>query len=257
MTKLKNKNVFITGASSGIGKACAYRFATHGSNLILCARRYDRLIKIKSHLESKYNIKVYIMNLDVRNYDEVNEKIKNLPVTWKRIDILLNNAGLSRGLNKIQDGVLLDWEEMIDTNVKGLLYISKCVIPLMMKSKVAHIINIGSIAGHEVYTAGNVYCATKHAVDAITKGMRIDLFDTNIRVSTVDPGLVETEFSIVRYRGDKNRAKLTYNGMHPLNSDDIADAVEFVATRSRNTVIAQMLVLPKAQATSMIVNRRV
>ena len=255
MTNLKNKIVFITGASSGIGKATAYVFAKHGAKLILAARRIGRIKKIAQEIANKYSTKVLPLKIDVQSYNEVKSIIKNIPSEWKKIDILVNNAGLSRGLNKIQNGVLKDWEEMIDTNVKGLLYVSKEVIPIMLKRNSGHIINVGSIAGHEVYPGGNVYCATKHAVDGITKSMRIDLNETPIRVSTIDPGLVETEFSLVRYRGNKEKAMTTYKGMQPLSSDDVAEAIEFIATRNDNTVVAEMLLLPKAQASSMIVNR--
>ena len=255
MKDLKNKIIFITGASSGIGKASAFAFAKHGARLILAARRISRIKKIADELSKKYSIKVLPLQMDVQSYDEVKITIKKIPSEWKRIDILINNAGLSRGLNKIQDGILKDWEEMIDTNVKGLLYVSKEVIPLMLKNKSGHIINVGSIAGREVYPGGNVYCASKHAVDAITKGMRIDLNGTPVRVSTIDPGLAETEFSIVRYRGDKKNAEKTYKGMKPLAPEDVAEAIEFIATRDENTLVAEMLLLPKAQASSTIVWR--
>lgn len=256
MKNLKNKVVFVTGATSGIGKACAEMFASMGANVLICGRRADRLDKLANELNKKYKVKVFAFELDVRNYDEVNDAINGLPKEWKKIEVLLNNAGLSRGLNKIQDGVLQDWEEMLDTNVKGLLYVSKTVIPLMLKNKKGHIINIGSIAGRELYPGGNVYCASKHAVDAVTKGMRIDLVDTPIKVSTVDPGLVNTEFSLVRYHGDKKRADATYNGMKPLTGKDIAEVVQFVATRDDNINIADVLVLPKAQAAATVVNRK-
>lgn len=256
MTNLKNKIVFITGASSGIGRATAYVFAKHGAKLILAARRIGRIKKIAQEIMNKYSTEVIPLKIDVQSYNEVKSIIKNIPSEWKKIDILVNNAGLSRGLNKIQNGVLKDWEEMIDTNVKGLLYVSKEVIPLMLKRKSGHIINVGSIAGHEVYPGGNVYCATKHAVDGITKSMRIDLNETPVRVSTIDPGLVETEFSLVRYRGDKKKAKSAYKGMQPLLPVDVAEAIEFIATRDDNTVVAEMLLLPKAQASSTIVNRK-
>jgi len=256
MTNLKNKIVFITGASSGIGRSTAYAFAKHGAKLILAARRIGRIKKIAQEIMNKYSANVLPLKIDVQSYNEVKSTIKKIPPEWKKIDILVNNAGLSRGLNKIQNGVLKDWEEMIDTNVKGLLYVSKEVIPIMLKRKSGHIINVGSIAGHEVYPGGNVYCATKHAVDGISKSMRIDLNETPVRVSTIDPGLVETEFSLVRYRGDKKKAMTTYKGMQPLSPDDVAEAIEFIATRDDNTVVAEMLLLPKAQASSTIVNRK-
>lgn len=252
---MKGKNVFITGASSGIGMASAYMFAKRGANLILAARRIERLKKISSDIRKKFGIKIKIIQLDVRSYKKVKAEIKNLPAIWKKIDILLNNAGLSRGLNKIQDGVLQDWEEMLDTNVKGLLYVTKEVLPLMLKNNSGHIINMGSIAGHEVYPAGNVYCASKYAVDAITKSMRLDLLGTGIKVSTVDPGLVETEFSLVRYRGDKTKAKNTYTGLKPLTAEDVVEAIEFIATREDNYVVAEMILFPKAQGGAMSVVR--
>ncbi|MBE2256903.1 MAG: SDR family oxidoreductase [Ignavibacteria bacterium] len=253
--KLKNKTVLITGATSGIGEATALTFAKQNCNLIITGRRKERLTELKKLIVSKYKIKVLTLNFDVRKYSDVKKAINALPSGFKNIDILINNAGLSRGLNKLQDGVLEDWEEMIDTNVKGLLYVTKEVLKIMLKNNSGHIINIGSIAGHEVYPAGNVYCASKHAVDAITKGVRMDLNGTNIRVSTIDPGLVETEFSIVRFRGDKKRAKKVYEGMTPLTPEDVADAILYAASRPKNIVVAEMILLPSAQAHSMIVNR--
>jgi len=255
MKNLKNKTAFITGVSSGFGKATAYKLAENGMNLIISARRFELIKKVAADIKKKYKVKVLPLKLDVRNYKEVKNTIKKLPAEWRKIEILINNAGLSRGLTKIQDGVLLDWEEMIDTNVKGLLYVTKEIIPLMMENKSGHIVNIGSIAGHEVYVAGNVYCATKHAVDALTKGMRLDLNGTPIKVSTVDPGLAETEFSIVRFRGDKTRAKSVYNGVRPLYAEDIAEAVEFIVTRDDEVNVAEIILLPKAQANCSTVFR--
>lgn len=255
MKNLKNKIVFITGASSGFGKACAEQFAALGAKLLICARRAERIEKIAFELHRKFKIKVFAFQLDVRNREDVDDIIGGLPNEWRKIEVLINNAGLSRGLNKIQDGVLLDWEEMIDTNVKGLLYISRAVIPLMIKNKRGHIINIGSIAGQEVYPAGNVYCASKHAVDALTKGMRIDLNNTPIKVSTVDPGLAETEFSLVRFRGDKEKARMVYKGLKPLSAADVAETVVFTATRNEHINLAQVLLLPKCQANTTLVNR--
>ncbi|MCB0723219.1 MAG: SDR family oxidoreductase [Ignavibacteriae bacterium] len=254
MKKLLNKTVLITGATSGIGRSTAYLLAEHGANIIIAGRRKERLEEAASELD-KSGVKVYTMQLDVRNYDDVEKAVSELPDEWKKIDILVNNAGLSRGLNKIHEGVLDDWEEMIDTNVKGLLYVSKCVIPLMLANNSGHVVNIGSIAGHEVYPAGNVYCATKHAVDAITKGMRMDLNGTGVKVTTIDPGLVETEFSNVRFRGDDERAKAVYKGMTPLTPDEVAEAILFVVTCSENMVVAEMILLPKDQASSTMVHR--
>jgi NADP-dependent 3-hydroxy acid dehydrogenase YdfG len=256
MKSLKKKTVFVTGASSGIGKASAEMFASLGANVLMCARRIERIEKLANELHKKYKVKTFAFELDVRNFDEVQDAINGLPKEWKKIDVLLNNAGLSRGLNKIQEGVLQDWEEMLDTNVKGLLYVSKTVIPFMLKNKHGHIINIGSIAGRELYPGGNVYCASKFAVDAITKGMRIDLIGTGIKVSTVDPGLVNTEFGVVRYHGDKKRADSAYAGMKPLTGKDIAEVVQFIATREDYLNIAEVLVLPKAQASANLTHRK-
>jgi len=252
MNDLKNKTVLITGASSGIGEACAKEFAKNGCRLILAARREDRLKKLSAHLKTEY----HLLQLDVRDRYAVEAAINELPKAWQKIDILLNNAGLSRGLEKIQEGNSDGWDEMIDTNVKGLLYVSRAVLPGMVKRNSGHVINIGSIAGHEVYPKGNVYCASKFAVDAITKGMRIDLVDTNLRVTTVDPGLVETEFSEVRFYGDKKRAKTVYQGYKPLSGDDIADAVVWAASRPAHVQIAQIIILPKDQASTMVVNKK-
>ena len=208
MSDLRNKIVFITGASAGIGEACARKFAERHARLILTARRYSRLEQLKQQLDTD----CHIIELDIRDRYAVEEAVKNLPSNWQAIDILVNNAGLGRGLEKLHEGNVDGWEEMIDTNIKGLLYSSRAILPGMVERGSGHVINIGSIAGHEVYPGGNVYCSTKHAVNAITKGMRIDLVDTPIRVSTVDPGLVETEFSEVRFYGDKERAKKVYEG---------------------------------------------
>ncbi len=256
MNNIKNKIAFITGASSGFGMACATLFAENGAKLIIAARRIEKLKTLAKELKSKYKTEVLPIELDVRKNKMVESVIKGLPARWKAIDILINNAGLSRGLDKLHEGEIHDWEEMIDTNVKGLLYVSRAVIPLMVKRNKGHIINIGSIAGHEVYPKGNVYCASKHAVDAITKGMRADLVDTNIRVSTIDPGLAETEFSLVRFRGNAKRAKSVYEGIKPLTAEDVADAVFYAATRRENFVIAEMHLLPNHQASAMILHRK-
>jgi 3-hydroxy acid dehydrogenase / malonic semialdehyde reductase len=256
MANMKNKIVFITGTSSGIGKACAFALAKKGAKLLLAARRVEKLRELAGVLKSKYNTECRILKLDVRKKNDVAKLINSLPEKWRTIDVLVNNAGLSRGLDKIHEGKLQDWEEMIDTNIKGLLYISRAVIPLMVKRNKGHIINIGSIAGHEVYPKGNVYSATKHAVDAITKGMRLDLVDTNVRVTTIDPGLVETEFSIVRFRGDEKKAKAVYTGIKPLEPADVADAVVYAASRPENIVVAEMILLPNKQGSSMVVHRK-
>jgi serine 3-dehydrogenase len=256
MTSLEKKIVLITGASSGIGRSCAEVFAEAGANLILLARRNDRLTTLVSELTKKYGILTLADKLDVRDQASIAQFFEKLPVEWRDIDILINNAGLSRGLDKLYQGNLRDWEEMIDTNIKGLLYMSRSVIPGMVERKKGMVVNIGSIAGHEVYPNGNVYCATKHAVDALTRGMRMDLVDTPVRVCTVDPGLVETEFSKVRFHGDDARAKIVYQGMTPLSPDDVADAVLFAATRPPHVQIAEIIIMPAMQASATLVHRK-
>ena len=251
MLDLRNKIAFISGASSGIGQSCARAFAQAGIKLILCARRFDRLEKLANELD----VDCHLIELDVRQQQVVAKAIENLPVEWREIDILVNNAGLARGLKKLYEGEIPDWEEMIDTNIKGLLYISRTIIPGMVARNKGDIINIGSIAGHEVYPNGNVYCATKHAVDALTRGLRIDLVGTNIRVCTVDPGLVETEFSIVRFHGDTDRADSVYEGLQPLTGEDIADAVLYCISRPAHVQIAEMIILATAQRASNTVYR--
>ncbi len=255
MSRINNTIVLITGASSGIGRACARKFAEEGARLILTARRKDRLDELTDKIRNERNTDVYTVKLDVRDRKGVESAIASLPENWRDIDVLVNNAGLSRGLDKIHEGKLQDWEEMIDTNVKGLLYVSRAVIPGMVKRGRGTVINIGSIAGREVYQKGNVYCATKFAVDALTKGMRLDLVDTPIRVCTVDPGLVETEFSEVRFRGDTERAKNVYSGLVPLTGEDVADAVVFAASRPQHIQCAEILLLPTDQASPTVVNR--
>jgi|SRR4030095_2859309 len=255
MISLKNKIVLITGASSGIGLSCAEAFAKEGSKLIIAARRSERLKKITDKLTGTYGIECKAIKLDVKNKTSVQNSVNRLPEKWKKIEVVVNNAGLSRGLDKIHEGKIQDWDEMIDTNIKGLLYVSKAVIPLMVRRNSGHIINIGSIAGHEVYPKGNVYSATKHAVDAITKGMRMDLVETNIRVTTIDPGLVETEFSLVRFRGNSKKAKAVYKGIKPLTPDDVADAVIFAATRPIHVDVAEMILLANNQASSIVIHR--
>ncbi|MDH4157510.1 MAG: SDR family NAD(P)-dependent oxidoreductase [candidate division Zixibacteria bacterium] len=250
-TDLNGKIVLITGASSGIGEACARRFAEAGARLILAARRRERLERLASEL----TVDTHPIAVDVRDRAEVEASLGALPQEWTAIDILINNAGLSRGLEKIHEGNPDSWDEMVDTNIKGLLYVSRTVIPGMVQRGSGHVINIGSIAGREVYPNGNVYCATKYAVDAITKGMRIDLVDSPVRVSTIDPGLVETEFSQVRFYGDKERAKKVYQGYQPLTGDDIADAAIWIASRPWHVQVAEVLVLPTAQRSTMIMKK--
>ena len=256
MDRLKDKIVFITGASSGIGKACAEAFAEENANLILAARRFERLKEEAEGLEKEFGIKTRILELDVRDFNAVKESFNSLPEEWKRVDILVNNAGLARGLEKIYEGDLDKWEEMIDTNVKGLLYVTRNVLPGMVERRKGHVINIGSTAGHEVYPNGNVYCATKFAVQALTKGIRMDCLEHQIKVSTVDPGLVETEFSIVRFSGDKDRAGKVYEGLDPLTGKDIADAVVYCATRPEHVNINEIILTPLAQASSTQVVRK-
>ena len=255
MPALKDSTVLITGASSGIGRSCAVKFAEQGSRLILCARRKDRIDELGATLKERYRTDSLTFKLDVRDQKSVAAAVERLPEGWTAIDILVNNAGLSRGLEKLHEGNLQDWEEMIDTNVKGLLYVSRAVIPGMVARGRGTVINIGSIAGHEVYPKGNVYCATKHAVDALTKGMRLDLVDSPVRVCSVDPGLVETEFSLVRFRGDGRRAQAVYENFTPLTPDDVADVVVFCATRPAHVTLADVLVLPTHQASTTLTYR--
>ena len=255
MTTLKDKIVFVTGASSGIGKSCARIFAKNGAKLLLCARRIDRLEEISQQLKSEFGTETYIFQLDVRDRKAVNITLDNLPSEWKNIDVLINNAGLARGFSKLYDGLIDDWEDMLDTNVKGLLYISRKIIPGMVERKMGDIINIGSIAGHEVYPGGAVYCASKHAVDALTRGLRMDLVDTPLRVCTVDPGLVETEFSVVRFHGDSKKANNVYKGIKPLTGDDIAETVYYCASRPPHIQIAEVIMFPTAQKSATIVHR--
>jgi len=242
------KTVFITGASSGIGYACAEVFAREKYNLLLASRRVDRLHDMATDLQNKHGVKIHTAGLDVRDKTLVDKMWTELPEQWRDIDILINNAGLSQGLDPIQEGNTDDWDRMIDTNVKGLLYVTRVVSPVMQEKRSGHIINIGSIAGKEVYPNGNVYCATKHAVDALTKAMRIDLLPYNIKVSSVDPGAVETEFSIVRFKGDQERAKKVYDGFVPLSAEDVAETIWFVASRPAHVNVNDLLLMPTAQA---------
>ncbi|MEW5796306.1 MAG: SDR family oxidoreductase [Candidatus Zixiibacteriota bacterium] len=252
MATLTDKIVLVTGASSGIGRATAIRFSQAGTRVIVAARRDERLRELARALPNPS----HVLKLDVRDRNEVDLAIAGLPPEWRDIDILVNNAGLSRDLSKLHEGRPESWEEMIDTNIKGLLWVSRAVTPRMVARGRGHVINIGSIAGHEVYPGGNVYCASKFAVDALTKGLRMDLVDTPVRVTTVDPGMVETEFSDVRFYGDKERAKKVYSGITPLTGDDVADAIVWAATRPENVQIAQVVILPSAQASAMVAHRK-
>ena len=255
MMTLKDKIVFITGASSGIGESCARAFAGQGAKLLLAARRAERLENLGRELSTANGTAVHIIKLDVRDQPSVERAVRELPTEWSAIEVLVNNAGLSRGLEKLHEGNLQDWEEMIDTNVKGLLYVCRAVIPGMVARGRGHIVNIGSIAGHELYPNGNVYCATKFAVKALSKGLRLDLSGTPLRVTSVDPGAVETEFSLVRFHGDADRAKKVYKGFMPLAADDIADAVVYCATRPSHVNVSEMIVMPTAQAAVTLIHR--
>lgn len=256
MENFEEKIVLITGASSGIGEACAKKFAELKANVIITARRKERIEKLSNELSRKHNIKVLPISLDVRNFNSVKSFYENLAPEWKAIDILVNNAGLARGLDKFYEGKIEDWDEMIDTNIKGLLYMSRVVVPQMVEREYGHIINIGSTAGHEPYPMGNVYVATKFAVKALSQSFRIDVLEKGIKVTSVDPGMVETEFSKIRFHGDEQRAKKVYEGLQPLTPDDVADAVIFAATRPRHVNINQIVLTPLAQASSNFVYRK-
>ena len=256
MLSLKDKIVFITGASAGIGEATARAFAAQGARILLCARRADKLEKLAAALAREHGVTAHTFRLDVRDQAAVDQTVAAIPAEWRAIDVLVNNAGLSRGLDKLPNGLVSDWEEMIDTNVKGLLYVTRAVLPGMIERGRGHIINIGSIAGHEVYPAGNVYCASKFAVRALSKGLRLDLNGTPIRVSEVAPGMVETEFSLVRFHGDADRAGKVYQGLTPLGPDDVADAVVWCATRPLHVNVSEVVVMPTAQASTTLVHRR-
>lgn len=248
--------VFITGATSGIGKSTAEIFAKNGHNLIITGRREDRLKELKSRFETNHKISVTTLCFDIRDVKAVEQAVDSLSAGNKKIDILVNNAGLAAGLSSLQEGNLSHWERMIDTNIKGLLYATRFISNLMIANGKGHIINIGSIAGKEVYANGNVYCATKHAVDALNKGMRIDLLPHNIKVTAINPGMVETEFSIVRFDGDEDRAKKVYMGLQPLSPDDIAETIFWVANRPAHVNINDLVIMPTAQATATNVNRK-
>jgi serine 3-dehydrogenase len=253
--KLSGRTVLITGASAGIGAACARAFAGEGARLVLAARRAERLQELADKLRGA-GTDVLALELDVRDAAAVQSAIGALPAEWSAIEVLVNNAGLGRGLDKLWEGSPVDWNEMIDTNVKGLLYVTGAVVPGMVRRGHGHVINLGSVAGHEVYPGGAVYCGTKHAVGAITRGLRMDVLGTGIRVSTVDPGMVETEFSVVRFHGDQQRADNVYRNMTPLVADDIADAVLWVATRPPHVNIDEIIIKPTDQASSTMVHRK-
>ncbi len=251
-----SKIALITGATSGIGKACAIKFAQNNYNVIINGRRENRLVSLKNEIEKDFGIKVLPLSFDVSNKEEVFQAFNSLRNEWKKIDVLVNNAGLALGLNPVQEGDTSDWDTMIDTNIKGLLYVSRIISKMMIENGSGHIINIGSVAGREVYPNGNVYIATKHAVDGLTKAMRIDLFRHHIKVTQIAPGAVETEFSEVRFKGDKDRAKNVYEGYQPLSGEDIADAVYYVTTVPPHVNINDMLIMPMAQANVMMYDKK-
>lgn len=251
-----NKIALITGATSGIGKASAEKFAQNGFDIIITGRRNDRLKILKEELVSKYGINVLYLCFDIRNKEEVVEAIKALDNKWNKINLLVNNAGLALDLKPIQDGDFDNWDTMIDTNLKGLLYMSKLVANLMINNGSGHIINIGSVAGKEAYPNGNVYCATKHAVEGLTKSMRLDLFKHGVKVSQIAPGAVETEFSEVRFHGDKNTADKVYKGYTPLTAKDIAESVYFVASQPAHVNINDLLIMPMAQANATTFDKK-
>ncbi len=256
MAKLSGQTVFITGASSGIGEACARIFAAEGARILMVARRLDRLAALLPELKTLGSADAHTISLDVRSNTAVNEAISALPAAWQEIDVLINNAGLSRGLDKLYEGNVEDWDEMIDTNVKGLLYVTRAVVPGMVKRGRGHIVNLGSTAGRVTYPNGAVYCGSKAAERIITEGLRQDVLGTPIRVTTVDPGMVQTEFSEVRFHGDTARAAKVYENLTPLRAEDVADAILFAVTRPARVNIAEILLTSIDQANSLLFNRR-
>ncbi len=255
MASIRDRIVLITGASAGSGAACGHAFAEAGAHVILAARRTERIEAAAAQLHAEFGVETLPLTLDVTQRERVASVLGTLPERWRAIDILVNNAGLSRGLDKVHEASIQDWEEMIDTNVKGLLYVTRAILPGMVARKRGHIINIGSIAGHEVYPNGNVYCATKYAVDALTRAMRLDVNGTGVRVSSVDPGMAATEFSMVRFHGDTERAKKVYQGWRPLQPEDVADAVLWCATRPAHVNIQDVVIMATDQASTTMVYR--
>ena len=249
-----NPIALITGATSGIGRATALKLAANNHDVIITGRREERLVELKNAIEKSYSSKVHILAFDIREKEAVVQAIDSLPEPWKNIRVLVNNAGLAVGLNHIQDGEIDDWERMIDTNIKGLLYITRKVAPMMVEKGDGHIINVGSIAGKEVYEKGNVYCATKHAAEALSKAMRIDLLKDNIKVTSISPGLAETEFSMVRFKGDKEKADSTYKGYTPLTGDDVADVIAYTVNLPAHVNLNNIEITPRAQANSFYKN---
>ena len=252
---LKNKTALITGASAGIGESIAEIFAENGANLILLARREERLIKLKENLKKKYGTESHIIVCDIRNYNRLQEEISRIDKELKKVSILINNAGMARGLNKIQDSSVQDWDETIDTNIKGLLYVTNLLLPYLLKKKSAHIVNIGSMAGYEVYPGGNVYCATKFALKGLSKAMQLDLQGTGVKVTNIAPLLVETEFSNVRFYGDLEKAKQAYSGYNPLKAKDIAEITLFTVTRPHNVMIQEVIVTPTDKPSALAVSK--
>ena len=246
----------ITGVTSGIGKASAEIFAKNGYDLILTGRRKEKLDSFTDELKKKFKIKALALNFDVRSSKEVEKHLSSLSAEWKKVDVLLNNAGLASGLSSIQDGDIEDWEKMIDTNIKGLLYVTRQIAPMMIKNRKGHIINVASLAGKQAYPKGNVYCATKFAVDALSQSMRIDMLEHGIRVTNIAPGLVETEFSVVRFHGDAERAKQTYSNFKPLTAEDIADIIYWTASRPAHVNINDVVITPAAQANAYLVHKK-
>jgi len=253
---LKDKTILITGATSGIGKACALLCAEKGANLILVARRSKQLETLANHIINKLNSSIHLLKLDIRNRTEVDKKIQELPETWKKIDILVNNAGLALGKDRLDQASMQDCIDMIDTNFKGLLYVTKAILPGMINHNHGHIINIGSISSHETYSGGIIYCATKHAIAALSNGLKKDLLGTAIRVSLISPGMVKTEFSNVRFKGNIKKAEAIYEGMTPLSAEDVAETIVFCVTRPPHVNISEILILPTDQASTTMIHRR-
>jgi 3-hydroxy acid dehydrogenase/malonic semialdehyde reductase len=256
-SRLADQVVFVTGASTGIGAACARAFAGEGARLLLAARRLDRMKALEPELRASGAADVRLCGLDVRDAAAVQRTVDALPSAWKTVEVLVNNAGLSRGLDKLHEGSQDDWDEMIDTNVKGLLHVDRAVVPLLVARGRGIVIHLGSIAGRQVYPGGNVYCASKYAVRALNEGLRLDLLGTGVRVATVDPGLVaQTEFSLVRFHGDAERASAVYRGMTPLRPEDVAELIVYIATRPPHVNVAETVILPTDQASATSVHRR-
>jgi serine 3-dehydrogenase len=256
-SRLADQVVFVTGASTGIGAACARAFAAEGARLLLAARRLDRMKALEPELRAAGAPDVRLLLLDVRDAGGVQRAVDTLPSAWKEVEVLVNNAGLSRGLDKLQEGSRDDWDEMIDTNVKGVLHVNRSVVPLLVARGRGTVIHLGSLAGRQVYPGGNVYCASKHAVRALNEGLRLDLLGTGVRVATVDPGLVaQTEFSLVRFHGDADRASAVYRGMTPLRPEDVAELIVYIATRPPHVNVAETVILPTDQASATNVHRR-